>query len=129
MFNVPRFINPIFLIGRLINSIYLIRSPAVFTDFIYYATSNGRDFKRLCDFVHDFSTDLIRKRRETLVRNIDLSFVDQKYKKIKNSINTTRTPANIVSFASFCHKWQFVFCLCIANGKQKKCKILITIPK
>eukprot|EP00058_Branchiostoma_floridae_P016608 XP_002602096.1 hypothetical protein BRAFLDRAFT_61250 [Branchiostoma floridae] len=35
-------------------------------DFIFYLTKEGRDFKKLCAYVHQLADDIIAKRRQTL---------------------------------------------------------------
>ncbi|XP_045171819.2 cytochrome P450 4B1-like isoform X3 [Mercenaria mercenaria] len=47
------------LMNRVIN-------PFIYFDFIYYNTSDGKEFKRLCNEVHEFSTKIIEKRKRTI---------------------------------------------------------------
>ena len=37
------------------------------SDWIYYLTSDGRKFKKLCDYVHEVADNVIKKRRQALV--------------------------------------------------------------
>ena len=43
-------------------------NPLLYPDFIFYRTNAGRNFKELCDYVHDFADVIIKKRRKALVR-------------------------------------------------------------
>lgn len=43
-----------------------IRNPLLYPDFIFYRTNAGRNFKELCDYVHDFADVIIKKRRKAL---------------------------------------------------------------
>lgn len=47
------------LMKRLIN-------PFVYVDFIYSWTANCREFREMCDFVHNFSSDIIQTRKKAL---------------------------------------------------------------
>ncbi|XP_035688857.1 cytochrome P450 4F2-like isoform X3 [Branchiostoma floridae] len=40
--------------------------PHLYPDFIFYLTKEGRDFKKLCAYVHQLADDIIAKRRQTL---------------------------------------------------------------
>ena len=44
------------------------RRPWLYPDFMFYLSPVGRQFKRNCDYVHGVADDIIKKRRETLVR-------------------------------------------------------------
>lgn len=37
-----------------------------YLDFIYYLTADGRRFRRACDTVHNFTTEVIQERRRAL---------------------------------------------------------------
>ncbi|XP_078703229.1 taurochenodeoxycholic 6 alpha-hydroxylase-like [Branchiostoma floridae x Branchiostoma belcheri] len=40
--------------------------PYLWPDFIFYLTKEGRDFKKLCAYVHQLADSIIAKRRQTL---------------------------------------------------------------
>jgi hypothetical protein len=44
-----------------------LRKPWVHNDFIFLLTSDGRRFKRHCDYVHRVAEEIITKRRKELV--------------------------------------------------------------
>ncbi|XP_046358299.1 ultra-long-chain fatty acid omega-hydroxylase-like [Haliotis rufescens] len=44
-------------------------NPLHFFDFIFYNSSEGKKFKKQCDFVHRWAEDIIDKRRQTLERD------------------------------------------------------------
>ena len=46
---------------------FSLRKPWVHNDFIFLLTSDGRRFKRHCDYVHRVAEDIITKRRKELV--------------------------------------------------------------
>ncbi|PVD29290.1 hypothetical protein C0Q70_11887 [Pomacea canaliculata] len=46
-----------------------IRNPWLRSDAIYFLTSEGRKFKRCCDFAHSIADDVIRARQESLARD------------------------------------------------------------
>eukprot|EP00118_Oscarella_pearsei_P023636 m.285324 g.285324 ORF g.285324 m.285324 type:complete len:189 (+) comp40684_c0_seq55:650-1216(+) len=43
-----------------------IRSIPHQSDFIYAFSANGKEFRQLCKFVHEFAEDIIKKRRKAL---------------------------------------------------------------
>lgn len=42
------------------------RKPWLHSDFVYYMTSNGRAFKKYCNFVHAMSENIIQSRMVAL---------------------------------------------------------------
>jgi len=46
------------------------RKPWLHFDCIYKLTKDYQEFKKLCDFVHSISDDVIRKRKDTLVSRL-----------------------------------------------------------
>lgn len=48
--------------------VHCFRKPWFHFDFIYKFSKDYRQLKKHCDFVHSISDDVIRKRKETLVR-------------------------------------------------------------
>ena len=46
----------------------IFRNPLLFLDFVYfYLTRQGREFSRLCNFVHGIAEEIINARRKTIV--------------------------------------------------------------
>ena len=46
--------------------------PMSQVSWIYKLTSEGREFDRLCKYVHDVAEDIIEKRKVQLVRNMEM---------------------------------------------------------
>src|SRR5690349_11320405 len=46
------------------------RKPWLYPDFIYYMTSQGKTFKRHCDYVHTISENIIQSRMLALVGDV-----------------------------------------------------------
>nr|AFP66954.1 cytochrome P450 [Perinereis nuntia] len=53
--------------------------PWLYPDFIYYLTSEGRKFKKYCDFVHTVSEEIIKKRKETLAEKGEAAMKQGRY--------------------------------------------------
>ena len=57
----------------IINKRISFSRPWMYPDWIYYITPRGREFTKLCDYVHKFADEIIKSRRETLVSSKNLS--------------------------------------------------------
>jgi len=53
--------------------------PWLYPDFIYSLTSDGRKFKKYCDFVHTVSEDIIQKRKQTLAEKGEAAMKQGRY--------------------------------------------------
>lgn len=53
--------------------------PWLYPDFIYSLTSDGRKFKKYCDFVHSVSEDIIQKRKQTLAEKGETAMKQGRY--------------------------------------------------
>ena len=61
--------DPLYMYISLMALICLFfRNPVMFLDFIYFnLTWKGREFLRLCKFVHGIAEDIINTRKKTIV--------------------------------------------------------------
>ncbi|KAL4235446.1 hypothetical protein ACF0H5_007082 [Mactra antiquata] len=53
-------------------------NPILYLDFIYKRTQMGQRFYKLCDYVHEFSEDIIKSRQDELLKNED--FTEKRHK-------------------------------------------------
>ena len=53
--------------------LYFHRNPFLYSDVIYNLTADSKEYKARCDFVHEFSSNIIQARKKSLVSNMSIS--------------------------------------------------------
>ena len=60
------YVKNVFDLGRMVME--RIYRPHWFIDAVYYRTQQGKEFQQMCEFSHEYASEVIRKRQEKVKR-------------------------------------------------------------